>query len=303
MVYYFWIDHCLSTQDPHSAITDVLILHDFVTSDHLPLCINISMEAIPSTSTIVYDDVLTKRIWSKADMSTLDNYSTAVNRAISSIPLDILEALECKDVHCTKSCHCIKLDKTYDFIVTVLKDCSNTVIPSRSAISKDIKYKVMPGWNEHVREAHTAARESFKAWQFAGKPQSEQLVKTLCMFFTSLLVHGYMPQAMIKSVLVPVVKNKTRSITDKSNYRPTAISTVLSKVFEFVLFGKMEPYLLISDNQFGYQKGLGNQICIFTLMETIRHYQMSGSYVFICYLDATAIPLYIIRILFYWYIH
>ena len=71
----------------------------------------------------------------------------------------------------------------------------------------------------------------------------ERLVKTLCMFFTSLFVHGYMPQAMIKSVLVPVVKNKTRSITDKSNYRPIAISTVLSKVFEFVLFGKMEPYL------------------------------------------------------------
>ena len=89
-----------------------------------------------------------------------------------------------------------------------------------------------------------------------------------------------MPQAMIKSVLVPVVKNKTRSITDKSNYRPIAISTVLSKVFEFVLFGKMEPYLLISDNQFGYQKGLGTEICIFTLMETIRHYQMSGSHVF-----------------------
>ena len=84
-----WIDHCLCTQDAHNAITDVLILHDSVTSDHLPLCINISMEAIPSTSTIVYDDVLTKLIWSNADMSTVDNYSTAVNRAISSMPLDI----------------------------------------------------------------------------------------------------------------------------------------------------------------------------------------------------------------------
>ena len=53
---------------------------------------------------------------------------------------------------------------------------------------------------------------------------------------------------MIKSVIVPIIKSKTKSSNDKSNYRPVTIATVISKVFERVLFIRMEPYLYSSDN-------------------------------------------------------
>jgi hypothetical protein len=114
------------------------------------------------------------------------------------------------------------------------------------------------------------------------------LVRPLCCLFTSLLVHGYMPENMMKSIIVPIVKNKTRSITNSSSYRPIALSTIMSKLFEFVLYAKLEPYLNICDNQFGYQTGYGTELCVFTLMETIRYYQKAGSHVFVCYLDASA---------------
>ena len=146
------------------------------------------------------------------------------------------------------------------------------------------------------------------------------IVNPLCKMFTALLVHGYMPQQMMQSVIVPIVKNKSRSVTDKSNYRPIAISTILSKIFERVLLDRIEPFLNICNNQFGFKKGHGTELCCLVLKEIVRHYHELGSHMFICFLDASAafdrlshnilfrklidrgIPLYIVRILYYWYL-
>ena len=57
---------------------------------------------------------------------------------------------------------------------------------------------------------------------------------------------------MIQSVIVPIVKSKSGSVTDKSNYRPIAISTVMSKIFESLLYLRMEPFLNTCPNQFGF---------------------------------------------------
>ena len=40
---------------------------------------------------------------------------------------------------------------------------------------------------------------------------------------------------ILETVIIPVIKNKSRDATDKHNYRPTAISTTMSKVFELLM--------------------------------------------------------------------
>ena len=40
---------------------------------------------------------------------------------------------------------------------------------------------------------------------------------------------------MIKSTIVPIVKNKCGNLSESSNYRPIALATIISKVFESVL--------------------------------------------------------------------
>ena len=52
------------------------------------------------------------------------------------------------------------------------------------------------------------------------------------MCFYSLFVHGCLPEAMISVVRVPIVKNKSASICSKSNYRPIALASIVSKVLE-----------------------------------------------------------------------
>ena len=48
------------------------------------------------------------------------------------------------------------------------------------------------------------------------------------------LVHGYKPPDMIKTTIVPILKNKCGNLSESSNYRPIALTTIISKVFESV---------------------------------------------------------------------
>ena len=91
----------------------------------------------------------------------------------------------------------------------------------------------------------------------------------LAMGITSMLVHGYLTQNMISSVIVPVIKDKCGKITCKDNYRPIAISSIFTKVLEKLLFTRMEEYICTASNQFGFKKGLGTDMCIFSLKEMI----------------------------------
>ena len=60
--------------------------------------------------------------------------------------------------------------------------------------------------------------------------------------------------SLILSIIVPLVKNKSGDICDVNNYRPIALVTVASKIFEIILLDIFELSLQTSDNQFGFQK-------------------------------------------------
>ena len=48
----------------------------------------------------------------------------------------------------------------------------------------------------------------------------------------------------------------------KSNYRPIAIVTAMSKIFELCLSRIMDIYLFTSDNQFGFKQKHSTDLCI-----------------------------------------
>ena len=65
----------------------------------------------------------------------------------------------------------------------------------------------------------------------------------LSVCFTCMFTHSYMPSSMIKSIIVPLVKNKCGNLADKNNYRPIALSSIASKVFEHVILCRLKEYL------------------------------------------------------------
>ena len=51
----------------------------------------------------------------------------------------------------------------------------------------------------------------------------------LPMCLSGLFVHGFLPDRMLAVVLVPIIKDKTGIIDRIDNYRPIALTSVVSK--------------------------------------------------------------------------
>ena len=130
-----------------------------------------------------------------------------------------------------------------------------------------------------------------------------------------------MPQSMINSIIVPFVINKCGNLTDKNNYRPTALSSITSKVFEHIILLLLREYLWTTDNQFGFKSGHSTDLCIYALSELLEYFKNRSTSVYVAFLDASKVfdkishwthfrklivrnvPMYLFKILCYWYQH
>ncbi len=81
---------------------------------------------------------------------------------------------------------------------------------------------------------------------------NDGLVVLLSLFYTCMHTHGYIPDNFMKTVIIPLVKNKSGDMCDVNNYRPIALVTVVSKILEIILLDHIQDYLLTSSNQFGF---------------------------------------------------
>ena len=50
------------------------------------------------------------------------------------------------------------------------------------------------------------------------------LLLSIC--FICMFTHCCMPSSMIKSIIMPLVKNKCGNLADKNNYKPIALSSI-----------------------------------------------------------------------------
>ena len=59
------------------------------------------------------------------------------------------------------------------------------------------------------------------------------------MLFNCFISHGYLPRDFMKTATDPVIKNKTGESND-NNYRPIAVVTACSKMFDICLLEMLE---------------------------------------------------------------
>lgn len=72
---------------------------------------------------------------------------------------------------------------------------------------------------------------------------------------------------MLKTIVVPIVKNKTGDVSDKANYRPMSLATILAKVLDGLLDGR-HGYLELHDAQFRFRQRVSTQTTIMSLKHT-----------------------------------
>ena len=131
--------------------------------------------------------------------------------------------------------------------------------------------------------------------------------------------HCYLPISMLDSVIVLLVKNRNGDLSDKNNYRPIALSSVISKVFENVILYKLEEYIWTTNNQFGYKAGHSTDLCVYAPIEFLEYFKMRSTSVYVAFLDASKafdkinnwmlfkkliarrVPIYLVKVLCFWY--
>ncbi len=134
-----------------------------------------------------------------------------------------------------------------------------------------------------------------------------------------MTAHGYMPDVMMKVVIVPIVKKKGLDPGNSANYRPIALASILSKIYEMCLMRCYEKYLHTSSNQFGYKKHVGTELAVYSVKQVAHYYVRHNTPVYACYLDASKafdlvnhytlldklckrnLPASIIRLFIYWF--
>ena len=177
---------------------------------------------------------------------------------------------------------------------TLLNSCKDT--RAKKCVLDFVGNKLNDDFEKFTFVELKAAIKTLKSGKSAGLDgvQSEHFIHAdqtvyclLSMLFNSIFTHGYIPISLIESVIIPIVKDKKGLITDKDNYRPIAVTGVVSKILEILLLDRLQDKLLTCDNQFGFKNKLGTDLCVFTLKQIIEFYKSKNSPVYLCLLDSS----------------
>ena len=102
------------------------------------------------------------------------------------------------------------------------------------------------------------------------------LYKSLSILFSSMIYHGFAPQAFICANIIPIPKGSKASLTSSDKYRSIAISSVIGKILDHVIIDRLSDCLKTSDYQFGFKSNSSTVLCSTMVNETIQYYIEKG---------------------------
>ena len=107
------------------------------------------------------------------------------------------------------------------------------------------------------------------------------------MLINVMLVHGYMPDDMLASVLVPIPKDPRAPLTNSGNYRAIALYSSMGKIVDMLISDRYSNQLMTSNAQFAFKKCHSTSMCTALVKEVVSYYNGRNTNVYACLLDAT----------------
>ena len=110
----------------------------------------------------------------------------------------------------------------------------------------------------------------------------------LALLFNSFMIHGFPPDEMLKGTIIPIPKNKRKSVNVSSNYRGIALSSIFGKLIDNIILMVNAQILRSCDLQFGFKPNHSTTQCTtFVLKEVVQYYMNQGGNVYCLLLDAS----------------
>ena len=115
----------------------------------------------------------------------------------------------------------------------------------------------------------------------------DALLVHLSFLFNCMLSHTVVPKQMLIAVLIPITKNRRKSLYDSSNYRSIALSSIIGKVFDRIVLNLHGHIFSTSNLQFGFKPKHSTTECTFVLNHVMQHYSKWSTQCYVLLLDAS----------------
>ena len=102
-----------------------------------------------------------------------------------------------------------------------------------------------------------------------------------------MLYHGVSSSKLVHATIIPIPKDKRKSLNDSNNYRAIELSSVISKVLDITILNSNRNVLDTCDLQFGFKKKHSTTQCTFVYNEVIQYYLNNDSDVYVMMLDCS----------------
>ena len=163
-----WLDHCLTSQLLHESIDNFTIRYDLgITDDHFPIQVYFNVPSPPDQRNVLQR---TPRInWNFSNTQKAAAFTTISEHKLRNVPQPATTLL-CNNPNCHSDQHKRDLSTFYNNIIDALLSSGSTIFN----YVRDNR-RVIPGWNDYVKEFHQQARNSFLLWRENGSPRNGPL--------------------------------------------------------------------------------------------------------------------------------
>ena len=141
-------------------------------SDHVPITLNINIDVAYLNT--YKRDFKPNVAWPKCHATHIDEYKSDLDLQLLKInPKN--EALCCRNFRC--KLHKREIQELHNNIVGCIKQASSNSLPHTSNVNGRQGRKVVPGWNEHVKEHAINAKYWNDIWIQSGKPRNDGIAR------------------------------------------------------------------------------------------------------------------------------
>ena len=114
-----------------------------------------------------------------------------------------------------------------------------------------------------------------------------------------MICHSYALFSFTKSSIIPIPKGTKATLTDSDKYQSIAISSILSKVLDYIIIDNQKLALQTSNYQFGFKSKSSTVLCTTMVTETIQCYTENGrKSLYLLLLDSKAFDKVVFHMLF-----